>query len=205
MSVNLLALAAATAVLVSIPGPNVALIVATSLRSGLRAGFTTVFGTTLGVAIQLLVVAIGLAAIVELAANVLAWLRWAGVAYLVWLGIATWRAPVRDGVGTARAPRAFLHGAMIAALNPKTLLFNAAFLPQFMPADPAALDAIAVAGVFLGVIVVGDCLWALFASAARRWLERHARFRNRLTGGFLVAAGAGLALSRRVGEGLRTA
>ena len=103
MSVNLLALAAATAVLVSIPGPNVALIVATSLRSGLRAGFTTVFGTTLGVAIQLLVVAIGLAAIVELAANVLAWLRWAGVAYLVWLGIATWRAPVRDGVGTARA------------------------------------------------------------------------------------------------------
>ena len=204
MSANLFALAVATAVLVSIPGPNVALIVANSLRHGLRAGLLTVFGTTLGVALQLGIVAVGLAALVEFAAGVLTWVRWAGVAYLIWLGVTTWRAPVDTGDGKARQPAAFWHGTMIAALNPKTLMFNAAFLPQFMPVDPGTADVIATASVFLAVIVVGDSLWAAFASSARHWIQRYAGLTNKLTGAFLVAAGIGLALSRRIGDGLRT-
>ena len=83
MTGSLIALALATAVLVSIPGPNVALIIANSLRHGIGAGVVTVLGTTLGVALQLALVVIGMAAILEYAADVLTWIKWAGVVYLM--------------------------------------------------------------------------------------------------------------------------
>jgi threonine/homoserine/homoserine lactone efflux protein len=87
---------------------------------------------------------------------------------------------------------------MIAAINPKTLLFNAAFLPQFVVANGDASQQLAVvASVFLIVLLLGDLVWALGASSARRLLDRYSGARNRVTGGFLVAAGVGLALSRR--------
>ena len=96
MTPNILTLIVATLLLVSIPGPNAALIVANSLRDGLRSGFVTVFGTTLGVAMQLGLVVLGMAAVVELAADLLQWVKWAGVVYLVWLGVQTWRSPAYD-------------------------------------------------------------------------------------------------------------
>lgn len=195
---NLLALAVATAVLVMIPGPNVALIVANSLRYGTRIGAVTVFGTTLGVALQLLMVVFGMAVLIEYVADALTWVRWVGVAYLVWLGIRTWNEPPKDLGAVVAAPVMFWRGCLVAAINPKTLLFNAAFLPQFVGAtESAMIDLALVAAVFLGVLLVGDLLWALFASSARRVLEKHSAIRNRITGGFLVAAGIGLALSRR--------
>jgi len=158
---NLFALAIAAAILVVIPGPNVALIVANSLRYSLGMGTLTALGTTAGVGLQLLLVVIGLADVVEYAADALTWVRW-------------------------------------AAVNPKTLVFNAAFLPQFVPADTASgAQFAAVAVVFLAVLLVGDLLWAAFASSARRLLSRYGEARNRLTGGFLVLAGVGLALTRK--------
>ena len=93
---SLLPLIIATTVLVMIPGPNVALIVANSLKSGFRMGVHTVLGTTVGVGLQLALVVLGLAAIVEVAAQALLWIKWAGVAYLVFLGIRTWREPAGD-------------------------------------------------------------------------------------------------------------
>ena len=186
----------ATAVLVVIPGPNVALIVANSLRYGIRMGVMTVFGTTVGVAAQLALVVIGLAAIVELAADVLTWIKWAGVVYLVWLGIRTWREPVADLQKVEAAPAMFWRGCMLAVLNPKTLLFNAAFVPQFVGAGSTTQFAL-VATVFIGVLFVGDVLWAVFANSARQLLGFNARWRNRVTGAFLAAAGIGLAFSRR--------
>lgn len=195
---NLFALIVATAVLVMIPGPNAALIVANSLRYGLRMGCVTVFGTTLGVAIQLAAVVLGMAVIIELAAEALTWIRWAGVAYLLYLGIRTWNEPASDLNSVSAAPAIFWRGCMIAAINPKTLLFNAAFLPQFVVANGDASQQLAVvASVFLIVLLLGDLVWALGASSARRLLDRYSGARNRVTGGFLVAAGVGLALSRR--------
>ena len=129
---NILALGLATAVLVAIPGPNVALIVANSLQYGFRQGATTVLGTTLGVALQLGLVVLGLAAVIEFAADLLTWIKWAGVVYLVYLGIRAWREPAGDLADVGARPAVFWRGCMIAALNPKTLLFNAAFLPQFL-------------------------------------------------------------------------
>lgn len=194
---NLIALCIATAILVAIPGPNVALIAANSLRYGPREGARTVLGTTFGVALQLGLVVLGMAAVIEFAASTLAWIKWAGVVYLVYLGVRAWRQPAQDLGQIEVTPAVFWRACMIAAMNPKTLLFNAAFLPQFLPPGTGAAGFALVAGLFLSVLLLGDLLWVLFASSARRILGRYGRIRNRLTGGFLVAAGIGLALSRR--------
>ncbi len=197
MTASLITLAFATAVLVSIPGPNVALIVANGLRHGARQGMVTVLGTTLGVAMQLVVVVAGMAAVVEAAASALAWIKWAGVVYLLWLGIVTWRSDAPDMEETEAVPAVFWRGVMIAALNPKTLLFNAAFLPQFVPGDATPYAVLLIGTVYLSVILLGDIIWALSAAFARGWLGKAARWQNRVAGGFLIAAGVGLALSRR--------
>ena len=196
MTGNILALIAATMVLVLIPGPNVALIVATSLQRGFRSGFLTVLGTTTGVAIQLALVVAGMAAAIEYAATTLYWMKWLGVAYLLYLGVRTWREPsggLENGAGNAEY-RTFWRGTLIAVVNPKTLLFNAAFLPQFVSGGAgAAAQLLLVAAVYTAVVLAGDTLWALFASSARGWLGKVGRVRNRITGFFLVGAGALLA------------
>ena len=191
----LVALVVATSILVIIPGPNVALIVANSLKYGLRMGLMTVLGTTAGVALQLALVVGGMAAVVELAAEALTWIRWAGVIYLIWLGIRTWREAASDLAEVNAAPAMFWRGCMLATINPKTLLFNAAFLPQFVGDGPAS-QFVLVGAVFLAVIFLGDVAWALFAGSARALLTRYSSWRNKMTGVFLAAAGVGLALSR---------
>jgi threonine/homoserine/homoserine lactone efflux protein len=194
---SLIALALATALLVMIPGPNVALIVANSLRYGFREGAVTVLGTTLGVTLQLALVIAGVAALIEYAAEAFAWLRWGGVAYLVFLGIRAWREPAPPLDEVEARPTVFWRACIVAAINPKTLLFNAAYIPQFLPTGAGTLELMLTVAVFLSVLLVGDLLWAAFATSARRLLHRYGRLRNRLTGAFLVAAGVGLALSRR--------
>ncbi len=198
MTASLIALVVATAILVAIPGPNVALIVANSLRNGFGAGAKTAFGTTTGVGVQLALVVTGMALLVEAAAAALSWVRWAGVAYLVWLGVQTWRAPAADLSRIEAAPAVFWQGCALAAINPKTLLFSAAFLPQFV--DLAVADVLqlaVVAAVYLLVLLLGDLLWAALANSAARLLRGAPGWRNRATGAFLVLAGFGLALSRR--------
>ena len=195
---NLIALIVATAILVMIPGPNVAFIVANSIRWGFRVGATTALGVTVGNAIQLLVVVLGMAAVIEYAAEALTWIRWAGVAYLMYLGIRTWNEPADDLSQVKAAPAVFWRAVLIAAINPKTLLFIAAFLPQFVVLDAGLVGQPAtIAVVFLAVQLIGDAVWAATADSARRLLRRFATARNRITGSFLVAAGLGLALSRR--------
>ncbi len=195
---NLIALAVATAVLVAIPGPNVALIVANSIRHGFRAGAATALGVTCGNAVQLVLVVLGMAAVIEYAAEALTWIRWAGVAYLVYLGIRTWNEPADDLGAVRAAPTVFWRAVLIAAINPKTLLFIAAFLPQFVAVDAGmAGHPATVAAIFLAVLLTGDVVWAATAGSARRLLERYSAARNRITGGFLVAAGIGLALARK--------
>ncbi len=193
---ELASLVIATTALVMIPGPNVALIVANSLQHGFRMGVMTVLGTTAGIALQLGFVVVGMATLVELAAGALTWIRWTGVVYLIWLGIRTWREPATGLEKITAAPVMFLRGCMLAAINPKTLLFNAAFLPQFVDGGSANQFAL-VGAVFLGVIFLGDLTWALFASSARKLLTRYSRLRNKITGVFLTTAGIGLALARR--------
>jgi len=196
---NLVALCVATAILVAIPGPNVALIVANSLAHGWRKGVATVLGTTVGLGLQLAVVTLGFAAVVELAADALHWIRWAGVVYLVYLGVRSWRRRADAIPQRAAGPAVFWHACLIAAANPKTLLFTAAFLPQFIPGGGGTAQFVAVGGVFLGVVLAGDLCWAALASRAREALGRFSHHANRMSGAFLLAAGLGLALARRDG------
>jgi len=200
---RLTALALATMILVAIPGPNVALIVGRSLQRGARAGIATTFGTTVGVAIQLLLVIAGIAVLVDVAAAALGVLRWLGVFYLLILAFRYWRQPESDPAlpeGRPADREEFGRGALLALANPKTLVFNAAFLPQFVDPSEALLpQLVLLSAVYLGVLFAGDCLWAMLANSARKWFGRYSRFQNRLSAMFLAAAGIALAYSRRAG------
>jgi homoserine/homoserine lactone efflux protein len=198
----LLAFVAATTLLMVIPGPNVALIVANSVAHGTRYGLLTVAGTASGVVVQLALTVLGASAALDFLASSFELLRWAGVIYLVWLGIAAWRAPLVDLTQVrpqARSVRAiYLRGLLVCLTNPKTLLFCGAFLPQFVtPGPDATRQLVLLALTFFAVSTVLDSLWAILAGRLRSLLVARAKLRNRVTGGLLVGAGLGLALARK--------
>jgi threonine/homoserine/homoserine lactone efflux protein len=197
-----LAFVAATVLLMLIPGPNVALIVANSVAYGTRYGLLTVAGTSAAMVPQLLVAALGMAALLAAVGTWFEWLRWAGVVYLLWLGAQHWRAPAEDLTQTRAEPplkaRIFGRGLLVSLTNPKTLLFYGAFFPQFVTAEAAIGPQVALlSATFLAVAVTVDSGWALLAGRARPLLARRGRLRNRLTGGLLIGAAAGLAMARR--------
>ncbi len=198
----LAAFVAASVVLMLIPGPNVALIVAASVERGTRHGLATVAGTVSGIAIQLVVNGLGLASVLAFAGSGFTILRWIGAAYLVWLGVVTWRrAPQALDAGAA-SPRSLgascLRGFAVSMTNPKILLFLAAFFPQFVTGPHPGGQIVVLSAIFLAAAVVIDSGWAFMAARARALLVRHAPWRNRLTGGVLIAAGLGLAAARTV-------
>jgi threonine/homoserine/homoserine lactone efflux protein len=130
------------------------------------------------------------------------WIRWVGVAYLLYLGIRQWRAAPVDLTRTPPQPRSFrsiaLRGFLISLTNPKTLLFYGAFFPQFLTSDAAIGPQVAVLSLTFFIIAAGlDGAWALLAGRVRGVLAMRGRLRNRLSGGFLIGAGIGLALAHR--------
>ena len=147
---------------------------------------------------QLALVVLGLTALLGLAASAFTWLKWAGVAYLIFLGVRSWRQGVEalDVAPAAHRPitRLFWQGLALATINPKTLIFNAAFLPQFV--GPHAASLTVAAAVYLAVLFAGDMAWAFFAHSAAPVISRFGRLRHRLTGALLIGSGVGLALSR---------
>ncbi len=195
------AFCAAFVLLLVIPGPNVAVVVANAVAYGTRCGLATVAGTSISIAVQLALVGFGMTALLVALADWFEWLRWAGVAYLLYAGWQQWRAPAPDlNAPAAKLPlgRMLRRGLAVSIANPKTLLFYAAFLPQFV--DPAGnigaqLAILAGTGFVLALVVDGG--WALLAGWLRPALIRFGRLANRVTGGLLIGAGLGLALARR--------
>src|SRR5271166_4529814 len=183
-----------------IPGPNVALIVANSLRFGVRAGLLTVAGTSAAMVAQLTVASLGVTAIFGALSEAFGVLRWLGVVYLVWLGIRAWRESADDlsKTGPVSPQATFGRGFFVSLTNPKTLAFYAAFLPQFLVSDAPLGRQMAILSVtFIVVALVIDSGWAVLAERARGLVARFSRARNRLTGAVLVGAAVGLALARR--------
>ena len=130
------------------------------------------------------------------------WIRWIGVAYLLYLGIRQWTAAPVDLTHTRPQPRSFraitLRGFLISLTNPKTLLFYGAFFPQFLVPDAPIAPQVALLSLTFFAIAAGlDCGWALLAGRVRGVLAVRGRLRNRLSGGFLIGAGVGLALAHR--------
>ncbi len=196
-----LAFVSATILLALIPGPNVAVIVANSVAYGARFGLLTVAGTSTAIIVQLALTELGMSAVLGTLGEWFEWVRWIGAAYLLYLGVAQWRAVPIDlaaAAPQAKSARAIYgRGLLVALTNPKTLLFCGAFFPQFVtPDDTLASQLILLLATCLVVAVLIDCAWALLAARARRLLAARGRLRHRLSGGLLIGAGLGLALAR---------
>lgn len=192
----------ASTILILIPGPNVSLIVANSVAYGTRYGLLTVVGTSSAIVVQLALTALGLTATLGMLAGWFEWIRWIGVAYLLYLGIRQWTTPPVDLTRTMPQPRSFraiaLRGFLISLTNPKTLLFYGAFFPQFLSPDAPLGPQVALLSLTFFVIAAGlDAGWALLAGRVRGVLAMRGKLRNRLSGGLLIGASIGLALAHR--------
>jgi homoserine/homoserine lactone efflux protein len=185
--------------LMLIPGPNVALIVAASLARGPKAGLATVAGTCAAMVPQLALTSLGMTVALNEAARAFSVLRWLGVAYLVWLAFRAFAAPETAlALTPERRSSLFLRGLVVSLSNPKTLLFFAAFFPQFLDASaPAPAQLLLLSATFLALAALIDGGWALAAGQVGGWLRLGGRARNRLTGGLMLGAGLGLALARK--------
>jgi len=191
----------ATSILILIPGPNVALIVANSMAYGTRFGLLTVAGTSTAIIVQLALTALSMTAVLGMLAHWFEWIRWIGVVYLLWLGIRQWRAPPADLTKVQPQPRShraiFGRGVLVSLTNPKTLLVYGAFFPQFLTPGPDLPRQVALLAVtFFVVATVLDGAWAVLAGHARGALATRGVLRNRVSGGLLMGAGLGLALAR---------
>lgn len=197
-----LAFVAASVALALMPGPNVAVIVSNAVTYGPRYGLLTVAGTSSAMIPQLAVTTLGLSAVVSFMAEWFEVLRWIGVAYLVYLGVQAWRAPVADLASTPPQPKSpqaiYWRGVLVSLTNPKTLLFFGAFLPQFVDPKTNAMSQLAFLSLTFFIIGAAiDASWALLASRARGLFARLGRWTNRITGTVLLSAGIGLAFARK--------
>jgi homoserine/homoserine lactone efflux protein len=185
-----------------IPGPSVTVVVANSLARGSGAGLWTILGTELSMLSMVLIVALGLSAVVAVIGEGFFWIKLAGAAYLVWIGVKMWRATGELRVGKGRVRSAFdyvVQGAVVNWSNPKTLLFLGAFLPQFVDLTQPTFPQIMVLGlIVMAVATLTDAVYAITAGSARRWLDAaRIRVMNRVAGTVLIAGGVWLATQQR--------
>ena len=172
-----LAFAAASAILVAIPGP-------------------TVLGVSLGDLTAITCSMLGVGALLAASAALFTAVKWVGAVYLIYIGIKLWQAPVGGAAlaetKEAEPVRVFWHAYWVTALNPKGIVFFVAFLPQFFVLDrPVAPQMVLFAASFVAIATVNSLLYALSASAARRtirkpWVQRAV---NRMGGTMLITAG----------------
>jgi threonine/homoserine/homoserine lactone efflux protein len=197
-----LAFVAACIALALLPGPVVTLMIANGLRYGTRAALTNILGVQVGLAIVIGIVAVGLTSLMATMGYWFDWVRFAGAAYLVWLGIKLIRFPV-EGVKTDEPPPPprggfFLQGFVVLLSNPKVLVFFGAFIPQFMDMNRDHVSQVALLGVtFMITGAITDSIYALAAGRARKFFSaRRTRLLSRVSGGFMIGGGIWLALAR---------
>jgi homoserine/homoserine lactone efflux protein len=131
------------------------------------------------------------------------WLRWAGAAYPVYLGIKQWRSanePLKGDTSSVSKTKLFVQGLVFTIPNPKSLIFIAAFLPQFIDAArPLGHQCTFIVPTFLVITFTVTSIWALVAGKVSWFLQNQRAFQSfqRTAGGLMIIAGAGLALARR--------
>ena len=188
-------------VIALVPGPTVTVIVANSLAHGSRAGLLNVAGTQLGLALMMAILVVGLSSVIAAMGWLFDWLRWAGAAYLVWLGWKLLRAPeAMVDIQKSSVPKGgfLLQGFLVLMANPKALLWFGAFLPQFIDPTGNYVGQIVLLGVTaMAVALVSDGAYAVVTGRASAMLSRkRVRLVSRLSGGFLIGGGIWLALTR---------
>jgi homoserine/homoserine lactone efflux protein len=192
------------AILIAVsPGPGAAASMSSGLRYGYGASLRVIFGLQSALIIQLAIVAVGLGAL--LTASTLAFdiVKFAGAAYLIWLGIQKWRsAPqeIDENAAVAAPEGLFMEGLLVNLTNPKAVVFMSALMPQFIdPARPQWPQFLIIGLTMCGVDTIVMSGYALLATRLRRWLHdpRALKAQNRFFGGIFVGAGALLAASGR--------
>ncbi|MFD6278592.1 LysE family translocator [Streptomyces sp. NPDC060209] len=177
---RLLAFAAMSLLLIVIPGPSVLFVIGRALAQGRRAALTTVVGNTLGAYVLIVAVALGIGSVVERSILVFTVLKLSGAAYLVYLGVKAWRqrASLQAAFTTDKATQGGMHtlweGFAVGVANPKTIVFFAAVLPQFVDrAQGHVMVQMLLLGLVFNIIAVAsDSLWGLIAATGREWFAR---------------------------------
>jgi threonine/homoserine/homoserine lactone efflux protein len=188
--------AIASALLVVIPGPTVLLVVSYALGHGRRYALATTAGVALGDLTSMTASMAGLGAVLAASAAWFSLLKWAGALYLVYLGVRLWRAPVGDpqvpDISETRAGKVFAHAYAVTTLNPKSIVFFIAFVPQFLDPNANFWPQIAILeATFISLGALNAFGYALLASSARRAIRSRSvqRVVNRTGGTMLVGAG----------------
>ena len=193
----------ASFILAVTPGPGVFYVVTRSLLQGRRFGFASVAGVALGNLGNAFGASLGLAALFAISSLAFTIVKYAGAFYLVYLGVQALRAPARE-LGAAPPPparmsRIFGDGFVVALLNPKTAIFFAAFLPQFVSAGGSPmLQSMALGSIFVAMAAITDTGYAMAAGAVAPLLARTpgvGAFGRYLTGGAFIGLGVLTAIS----------
>jgi len=182
------------------PGPSILLIVANGLQRGVTVGMYTVAGGIVAMLVQLLVAIAGLTSVETVFDGGFAYVRWVGVAYLLYLGVQRWRGHALGelrGLSIRTYRSAVIDGFIVALTNPGTMLFFVAFFPQFLNDGlPVGPQLVLMAGTFMVLTTVVDSSYAVLSSRIGQRLHKPgpSQVRNRLAGAILVAAAIALAL-----------
>jgi threonine/homoserine/homoserine lactone efflux protein len=188
-----------------VPGPTVLLVVSYALGRGRVSALATVPGVALGDFTAMTVSLLGAGAILAASTTLFTALKLAGALYLVWLGIHLWRAGAALGEKLPRAPladrpRMFWNAYVVTALNPKSVVFFVAFVPQFVdPTRPLLVQFVLLEATFVILAAVNAAIWAQLAGQMRARLQEPWALRlvHRVGGSFLIGAGLLTALTRR--------
>lgn len=200
-----LAFAAASTILLIIPGPTIILVISYALGAGRSTALWTVIGVFFGDLVAMTLSVIGLGALLAASATAFTILKWIGGAYLIWLGWKLFTSPVEGRTLEGKAagtsgPRMALNSFLVTVTNPKGIVFFIAFVPQFLnPAAPAAPQLVIMVATFTVLGALNALIYALAAGELRERLKRPSvlKWMNRGGGAALMAMGAATFFVRR--------
>lgn len=203
-----LAFAAASAIMLAIPGPTILLVISYALGHGRRTALATVTGVTLGDFTAMTASLAGLGALLATSASLFTILKLIGAGYLMFLGIKLWRAPIvigpmgdNDNLPEEKPLKILLHSYVVTALNPESIIFFIAFVPQFLDlGKPFLPQTLILEATFLCLAALNALGYVFLADTARGYIRKASvqRLVNRSGGTLLIAAGAVTAGYRRM-------
>jgi len=186
----------------AVPGPNVLVVVSTTLSEGKLRGFETTMGVSVAMAAQLAIAALGASWFVQALAEGFLWLKWCGVAYLAYLGINSFRRLLshRPSVEASTVVSRLGRGFFVSLTNPKTILFFAAFLPQFTaPTSKFSVQIVMLSAIFWLVALIVNLGYVFLASRISMYIsESHSNMIHGASGTLYLGAGAVLAATKRL-------
>jgi threonine/homoserine/homoserine lactone efflux protein len=205
---HLLAFAITSFVLIVIPGPSVLFTISRALIIGRRGALLTVLGNAAGAYLQVVAVAVGIGALVERSILAFTVIKLVGAGYLIYLGVQAIRhrhslsVAMSARLAPARTARVVADGFLVGVANPKTIVFFAAALPQFIDrgAGQLTMQLLVLGAAFPAIAIISDSVWAIVAGTARNWFARSPRRLGTIggTGGLaMIGLGATLAVTGR--------